>query len=90
EPLPPRGLVRLRLAPVRLLADGEGKPARVSTLPPHLRVNLQMADVPAGLADGAVIRLGARLLPPPPPALPGAYDYAQVAWFDGVGATGRG
>lgn len=90
EPLPPRGLVRLRLAPVRLLGGVDGGAAPVAALPPHLRVNLQVADVPAGLADGAVIRLGARLLPPPPPALPGAYDYAQVAWFDGVGATGRG
>src|SRR5258708_850740 len=35
--------------------------------------------------------LGAgRLRPPPNPAVPGAYDYARTAWFDGIGATGRG
>ena len=79
EQLPARGLVRLRLAP-------EGRP----DLPPRIRVNLAEKDVPAGLARGAVVRLRARLMPPPPPAVPGAYDFARVAWFDGIGATGRG
>jgi competence protein ComEC len=91
EPLPPRGLVRLRLRPVAVLPSLEpGRLPDVAVLPPHIRVNLTTQDVPAGLADGATIRLGARLMPPPPPALPGAYDYARVAWFDGIGATGRG
>ncbi|MBX9859168.1 MAG: ComEC/Rec2 family competence protein [Sphingomonas sp.] len=88
DPLPPRGLVRLRLAPRTLLARAGA--LRVSALPPHIRVNLRDVDAPAGLSAGAVIRLGVRLLPPPPPAVPGAYDYARVAWFDQVGATGRG
>lgn len=83
EPLPPRGLVRLRLAP------RAGSPG-ADAVPRHLRVNLADADAPAGLSAGAVIRLGVRLLPPPPPAVPAAYDYARVAWFDGIGATGRG
>ncbi len=91
EPLPPRGLVRLRLAPLRvLLSENSAQRHDISTLPPHIRVNLALADVPQGLEDGATIRLGARLMPPPPPALPGAYDYARVAWFDRIGATGRG
>ncbi|UIJ43539.1 ComEC/Rec2 family competence protein [Sphingomonas cannabina] len=79
EPLPARELVRLRLAPV----DAVG-------LPTHVRVNLAEADVPQGLTRGAVIRLRARLMPPPGPAVPGAYDYTRVAWFDRIGATGRG
>lgn len=88
DPLPPRGLVRVRLAPVRIVEQlGKHGP---KALPPHVRVNLRDDDVPAGLARGAVIRLGAQLLPPPPAALPGAYDYARVAWFDRIGATGRG
>ncbi|MGO8609474.1 hypothetical protein ACC848_41665, partial [Rhizobium johnstonii] len=29
-------------------------------------------------------------MPPPQPAVPGAYDYARVAWFDRIGGTGRG
>ena len=79
EALAARDLVRLRLAPIA----AEGVPA-------HVRVNLAEADVPAGLTRGAVIRLRARLMPPPAPAVPGAYDYQRVAWFDRIGATGRG
>lgn len=89
DPLPPRGLVRLRLAPRRIVDSG-GDRLTGLTLPPHLRVNLTDADAPAALARGAVIRLGARLMPLPPPSVPGAYDYARVAWFDRIGATGRG
>ena len=102
EPLPPRALVRLRLAPLRVVpipgqsinAHGSNGfrdgPSATVMLPAHIRVNLAEADVPAGLSRGAVIRLGARLMPPPEPAVPGAYDYGRVAWFDGIGATGRG
>nr|WP_239017891.1 ComEC/Rec2 family competence protein [Sphingomonas aracearum] len=79
DPLPARELVRLRLAP-----DPAAK------LPAHVRVNLSTGDMPQGLAAGATIRLRARLMPPPEPAVPGAYDYGRVAWFDGIGATGRG
>ena len=46
--------------------------------------------MPAGRSRGATIQLGARLMPPPEPAVPGAYDYGRVAWFDGIGGTGRG
>ncbi|MCC2976455.1 ComEC/Rec2 family competence protein [Sphingomonas sp. PL-96] len=78
EPLPARDLVRLRLAPVAM-----------PTLPPVVRVNLEAAVLPPGVAPGAVLRLRARLVPPPDPAVPGAYDFTRVAWFDGIGATGR-
>nr|WP_295665662.1 ComEC/Rec2 family competence protein [Sphingomonas sp.] len=95
EPLPARELVRLRLAPTGLGdvgtgLGGVGTGRRSVTLPAHIRVNLAEADVPAGLTRGAVIALRARLMPPPQPAVPGAYDYARVAWFDRIGATGRG
>ncbi|MES2338663.1 MAG: ComEC/Rec2 family competence protein [Pseudomonadota bacterium] len=79
EALAARDLVRLTLAPV----------AR-TYLPPRVRVNLATADVPAGLTRGTVIGLRARLMPPPSAAVPGAYDYARVAWFSRIGATGRG
>ena len=59
-------------------------------LPPRVRVNLSTADVPAGLTRGATITVGARLMPPAAPAVPGAYDFARVAWFQGLGASGRG
>lgn len=79
EPLPAREMVRLTLAP-----------AGRADLPPRLRVNLAAGDAPPGLARGATVRLRARLMPPPPPSVPGAYDFARVAWFDGLGATGKG
>ncbi len=92
EPLPARDLVRLRLAPVRVLAVPETRGATrpLPTLPPRIRVNLATVDAPVGLVPGAMLQLSARLLPPPEPAVPGAYDYARTAWFDGIGATGRG
>lgn len=79
EPLPARKLVRLTIAP-----------APETALPPRVRVNLAEEDAPAGLTREAVVRMRARLMPPPEAALPEAYDYARVAWFARVGATGRG
>jgi competence protein ComEC len=89
EPLAARDLVRLRLATIRV-ADQPDRFGRTAVLPGHVRVNLAEADVPPGLTRGATIRLQARLMPPPQPAVPGAYDYARVAWFDEIGGTGRG
>ena len=79
EPLAARDLVRLTVAPVAS-----------PQLPRRVRINLAEADVPPGAVRGATIRLRARLMPPPQPAVPGAYDFARVAWFGGIGATGRG
>ncbi|WP_235512406.1 MULTISPECIES: ComEC/Rec2 family competence protein [unclassified Sphingomonas] len=59
-------------------------------LPPRIRVNIAQADLPSGITPGATIALRARLMPPPTAALPGAYDFARTAWFQGIGATGRG
>lgn len=79
--------LRLTLA-VRLPAEGtESGTAR------KVRVNVPMAalgerGVPAGLAEGAVVRLRARLMPPASPMLPGSYDFARAAWFKGLAATG--
>ena len=60
---------------------GSGRPIKV-------RVNLPRTADRSGIAEGAVIRLQARLMPPSPPMLPGAYDFARTAWFDGLAATG--
>ncbi len=70
---------------VRLLivgeAEGHDEPLRV-------RVNLPAErDVPR-LTEGAEVRLRARLMPPAPPMLPGGYDFARTAWFQGLAATG--
>ena len=87
EPLAARGLARLTLLPRAGADDGRGGAV---ALPPRVRVNLQEEDAPAELAAGAVVKLRARLMPPPIAAVPGAYDYARQAWFDGIGGTGRG
>ncbi len=97
EPLPARALVRLRLAPIKLLPRAEtagprtrhGRPEAPVVLPPHIRVNVAVADVPAGLSRGAILELGVRLMPPQGAGVPGAYDYSRLAWFDGIGASGK-
>lgn len=78
ERLPARDSIRVRLAPIDAPA-----------LPPRIRVNIVESDAPPLLAPGQRIELRARLMPPPPAAVPGAYDFARVAWFQGLGATGR-
>ena len=76
--LPARQKVRLWLA----LDPADGLPA-------HVRINLDDDKLPAALAAGALVSVRARLMPPPPPAIPGAYDFARVAWFWRIGATGK-
>jgi len=73
-----RDMVRLVLAPVQ----EEGLPSR-------LRVNVDQVYAPGGIAPGMLVRIRARLMPPPAASLPGAYDFARIAWFKGIGATGR-
>lgn len=78
DPLVARGLVRLDLMPVER-----------SDLPRRVRVNVTPEHLPEGIAPGDTISLRARLMPPAPAALPGGYDFAQRAYFSGIGATGR-
>lgn len=53
-----------------------------------VRINVPAAAASDRLADGAVVRLRARLMPPSPPMLSGGYDFARTAWFAGISATG--
>ncbi|MCB2089076.1 MAG: ComEC/Rec2 family competence protein [Sphingomonadaceae bacterium] len=75
---PAQGRIRLVLAR-RDPASGEAQ---------KLRVNVPLQQDVAGLEEGATIRLRARLMPPAPPMLPGAYNFARAAWFQGLVATG--
>lgn len=57
--------------------------------PPVERIRLSMdAQKAQDVRPGALIALRARLMPPPGPALPGAYDFSRTAWFARLGATG--
>ncbi|MCZ8369408.1 MAG: ComEC/Rec2 family competence protein [Porphyrobacter sp.] len=83
EDQPAERRLRLTLA----MRDAEAGVAR------KVRVNVPFDALgpegpPAGLAEGAVVRLRARLMPPASPMLPGAYDFARAAWFQGLSATG--
>ena len=78
DPLPAREKIRLVVA----LDPGPG-------LPPRARINVDEDKAPAGLAPGARIAAKVRMVGPPGPPLPGAYDFAEVAWFQGIGATGK-
>ena len=77
EHLPARGLVRWTIRPV----GTEG-------LPRKIRLNVTADPRSEAVHMGALIRAKARLMPPAGPAVPGAYDFAARAWFDGLGATG--
>jgi competence protein ComEC len=70
---------------LRLLLEPEDAPS----LPPRLRVSVPLDDPIPPLVPGMHLSLRAYLLPPPPMAVPGAYDFSQTAWFAGIGATGR-
>lgn len=78
RPVPAQAVVRVMIRPV----DAPGLPAVI-------RVNIADADVPAGLGEGARIRFRVRLMPPAPPSVPGGYDFAARAYFQGIGATGK-
>lgn len=77
EKLPARDIIRLTLE-----TDGR------QSLPPRVRINLSANQYRDEFTSGSIIRSKVRLLPPSGPAVPGAYDFAQRAWFEGLGATG--
>ena len=52
------------------------------------RMRVRVLQTATGLAPGDAVSVVANLLPPAGPALPGAYDFARIAWFMGLGAVG--
>jgi competence protein ComEC len=79
EPHAKRGArLTLRITAIeRVEADRLPKRARI-------RVMVPVGDI----RPGQSIRLRATLSPPAEPALPGGFDFARVAWFEGIGAVG--
>lgn len=79
---PAQERVRLILA-IRDAGTGTARKIRVN-VPNTEDGNLLGPDI----GEGAVIRLRVRLMPPAPPMLPGGYNFARSAWFQGFAATG--
>ncbi len=78
DPLPEGA--RLVIAPTRI------DRLNADRLPARVRVRLRHGD--AAALPGSWLSLKAVLMPPPAPAMPGAYDFERRAWFDGLGAVG--
>jgi competence protein ComEC len=79
EPRPERGeRLTIRVSAIAGLAE--------EYTPPRIRVRVMTKG--EGLQPGDKIRLRATLQAPQGPALPGGYDFARWAWFQGFGATG--
>ena len=72
------GAARLRVAP-DWIADSDALPRRLSLW------SRGSWPVPA---PGDDVRLRAVVMPPPDAAVPGGFDYARQAWFDGIGGVG--
>ena len=70
--------VRLTLAPIDAPA-----------LPPRVRVTVDDVIASAGLVAGDSVTVRARLVGPPSASVPGGFDFSRVAWFQGLGATGK-
>lgn len=74
-------------------AEGKARLVLAFREPEARRVIRARVNVPArydapDAAKGALVRLRVRLMPPAPPMLPGGYDFARTAWFQGLSATG--
>jgi competence protein ComEC len=70
--------VRLTLAPVN-----------APDLPPRVRVTVDDVIASVGMVAGDRVTLRARLVGPPNASIPGGFDFSRVAWFQGLGATGK-
>ncbi|MBI1683761.1 ComEC/Rec2 family competence protein [Caulobacter hibisci] len=71
---------RLLVAPVSI--------SRMSPATTPTRIRVSLAEGEVAPPPGSALRLRAMLSAPPPPAAPGAYDFARDAWFNGVGGVG--
>ena len=74
---------RLLLAPIAI------RGLRPEATPLRLRVSLRPGTLEAtGIKPGDAISVFAILNPPPSPNMPGGYDFARTAFFQGVGGVG--
>lgn len=73
---------RIWLVPSRIGRDSR------DPLPHRLRLTLRAGKTTRILEPGQWISLVAILRPPPEPNIPGGYDFARRAFFDGIGGVG--
>ncbi len=74
---------RLLLAPLSL------RGVKAADMPLRLRVSLRPGTIEAlDLKPGDAISGFGILNPPPAPFMPGGYDFARGAWFQGIGGVG--
>jgi competence protein ComEC len=66
-----------------------GPPCRGPELAAPAQDQCRREGCHAALQPGAAVRLRAWLMPPAPAAVPGAFDFSRMAWFQGIGGTGR-
>lgn len=62
--------------------------ARLSAETTPERIRLRLARNDSLPPVGATLRARAMLLPPTPPAMPGAFDFGRQAYFERIGAVG--
>ena len=79
EPRPPRG-ARITIATETVGALGDDKRPRT--------VRIRVLSNGVVVQPGDRIALTTTLAPPARPAIPGGFDFARTAWFDGLGAVG--
>jgi len=89
--LAPR-LITGRVGDVRHYRDGKlniivEKP-QISRGPALEKIRIKVNKYDQLPRPGDRIRLRAGLMPPPPPSMPGDFDYARQLWFQGIGAVG--
>lgn len=53
-----------------------------------LKIRLRLTRRTEAVMPGQQVIVRAVLRPPPAPSLPGGYDFARQAWFEGLGAVG--
>ena len=62
--------------------------ARLSADKTPARLRLRLARADSLPPVGSIVRARAMLLPPTPPAMPGAFDFGRQAYFERIGAVG--